>query len=194
VTVSTTAAAPELVAYIVQNGDGHGDGHSDIDVDGLRTYLANELPLHMVPSWYIALRELPLTPSGKLDRAMLPAPDRDADRTHLPPQTETERMLAEIWHKLLNVPVDAIGTHDSFFALGGSSLQATQLISRIRDRSGVTIGPRQLFTSPVLHQLGALVDEARDERLTDEEVAAIAAEVESLSEEELDRLLGTLEP
>ncbi|MFL6138093.1 MAG: non-ribosomal peptide synthetase [Frankiaceae bacterium] len=184
--LSTTGPAPELVAYVVPSGE--------LDEGALRAHLANELPLHMVPSWYVTLSELPLTPSGKLDQASLPEPRRETESLHQPPRTATEHALAEIWHKLLNVPLERIGGLDSFFALGGSSLQATQLVSRIRDAFLVEIHPRQLFTSPALHQLAAVVDEAQEAQVSEEDVAELAAEVAALSEEELDRLLGSLDP
>ncbi|MFL6138092.1 MAG: amino acid adenylation domain-containing protein [Frankiaceae bacterium] len=181
----TTGPAPELVAYVVPSGE--------LDESALRAHLATELPLHMIPSSYVALSELPLMPSGKLDHARLPEPQRTAPSRHEPPRTETEQALAEIWQGLLDVPLERIGALDSFFALGGSSLQATQLASRIRDAFLVEVHPRHLFIGPALHQLAAVVDEARAVLVSEEYVAEMA-EVAALSEEEVHRLLGSLDP
>ncbi|MFL6138091.1 MAG: non-ribosomal peptide synthetase [Frankiaceae bacterium] len=185
VAVSAAGPAPELVAYVVPSGE--------LDESALRAHLANQLPLHMVPSWFVTLSELPLTSSGKLDQARLPEPRREPESLHQPPRTGTEQALAGICHALLGVPLQRIGAHDTFFALGGSSLQATQLISRVREAFFVEIHPRQLFTTPALHQLAVLIDEARAVQSSEEDVAEMA-EVAALSEDELDRLLSSLDP
>ncbi|MEV0396635.1 amino acid adenylation domain-containing protein, partial [Polymorphospora rubra] len=141
-----------LAAYVVP-----GAGQEVRDGE-LRGYLANRLPLHMVPATVVPMTELPLTSSGKVDEARLPVPEPVGDGRDAPPETDTERRLAQIWQGLLDVDAGSVGVHDSFFNLGGNSLQATQLISRIRDGFGVSVDPRQLFVHPTLEQLGKLVD------------------------------------
>ncbi|MGP3983818.1 non-ribosomal peptide synthetase [Streptomyces sp. KR80] len=159
----------------------------DPDVEALRTRLMDRLPQHMVPAQLIAIDALPLTPSGKLDHAKLPEPREGAARTHVPPGSATERELAKIWHGLLDAPLDTIGGYDGFFDLGGNSLQATRLISRIRDTFGIDLEPRLLFVHPVLRDLAARIDEELAAAAVDED---LEAEIAGLSEEELDRLLG----
>ncbi|MEV7227972.1 amino acid adenylation domain-containing protein [Polymorphospora sp. NPDC051019] len=159
----------------------------DVDLDEVRRFLSDRLPLHMVPSALLTLTELPLSPTGKVDHRRLPDPT--PDRTGFAePATDTQRRLADVWRTLLGV--ERIGAVDSFFGLGGNSLQATQLISRIRDRFEVTLEARQIFTHPTLEQLAAQIDEAAQPRLDAAELDALEAEIAGLSEEEIDKLLG----
>ncbi|HEX2195978.1 MAG TPA: amino acid adenylation domain-containing protein, partial [Actinomycetota bacterium] len=155
---AAVAASPDasggarLVAYLV--------GDAIPAVPELRDFLRGVLPSHMVPSVYVSLDELPLTPAGKLDRAALPAPD--AERPDLggeydEPGTETEKVLAEIWAEVLGL--ERVGRTDDFFDLGGHSLLGTQLVSRIRNRFEVEIPLRALFERPTVGGLAAVLDE-----------------------------------
>jgi amino acid adenylation domain-containing protein len=185
VVVNTAAAGgPRLDAYLVPRSP------AGFDEAALRGHLSEQLPLHMIPGTFTVLDALPLNTSGKLDTGRLPEPASPADAPHTPPATGTQRTLAGIWRQLLDVELDRIGQYDSFFALGGSSLQATRLISRIRDAFYVTIDARQLFTRPLLHQLAALVDETLRADLDEGELAGLEGEIADLSEEEIDRLLA----
>ncbi|MGC4792029.1 amino acid adenylation domain-containing protein [Micromonospora sp. DT178] len=146
----------ELVAYVVPAGGAR------IDPDSLRDALADRLPAAMVPSTVISLETLPLTANGKLDRAALPAPDGPrpgADRSYLPPATDTERVVAGIWAELLGV--ERIGRDDNFFTLGGHSMLAIRGVLRVRRALDVELTVGQLFTAPTVAALAALVDEAR---------------------------------
>jgi aryl carrier-like protein len=113
----------------------------------------------MVPSRFIALERLPQLPNGKLDRralmiaaaAVTPSP-RDRRR----PATEGEQAIAAIWAELLDVPVDDIGLNDNFFAVGGDSMLAIQLVERMR-RQGLHIEARALFGAPTLASIAAAV-------------------------------------
>jgi hypothetical protein len=91
--------------------------------------LAERLPAYMVPAQLIHLAQMPLGPSGKVDRKALPAPVWQ-QREHVEPQTELQQQVAAIWREVLNLP--QVGLHDDFFALGGHSLLATQIVSRSR--------------------------------------------------------------
>ncbi|MBF6055962.1 amino acid adenylation domain-containing protein, partial [Streptomyces eurocidicus] len=146
--------AARLIGYVVPTAAGAPDP------DGIRAALTDRLPLHMIPSQVIVIDALPLTPSGKLDQARLPAPRTAAEARNEPPRTATERALAGIWHTLLDVPLESIGALDGFFDLGGNSLHATRLTSRIRDTFHVSLAPRVLFTHSVLRDLAARVDQA----------------------------------
>ncbi|WP_316520109.1 non-ribosomal peptide synthetase [Kitasatospora brasiliensis] len=158
-----------------------------LDGARVRSVVLDRLPLHMVPSQVVVLEALPLTANGKVDQARLPEPVARAREAYAAPVTGTECGLARIWHELLDVPVERISVHDSFFDLGGNSLQATRLLSRIRDLFQLALEPRLLFTLPVLQELATRIDdELRSEDMDDE----LAAEIAGLSEEELDRLLG----
>jgi len=180
----TAPAGPRLDAYLV------AEPGATVDPGSLPGRLAEHVPLHMIPASFTVVDSLPLNANGKLDRARLPEPVVATELTRVPPATETERMIAGIWQGLLNVELDRIGQHDSFFQLGGSSLQATQLLSRIRDAFYLTLQPRQLFTHSTLRQLATLVDDTLRDSFEESELAALQAEIADLSEEEIDRLLA----
>jgi hypothetical protein len=104
----------------------------------LRDFLTKKLPDYMMPSAFVVLEKLPLTPSGKVDRRALPAPDKSRpvlDVELVAPRTPTEEILAAIWMEVLSL--NEVGVLDNFFMLGGDSIQATQVISRARDTFGI---------------------------------------------------------
>ena len=146
-----------LVGYVaLQPGEGAGEAE-------LRAWLSRDLPDYMVPAAWVFLDVLPLTPNGKVDRAALPAPERVED-AYVAPRTETEAALAEIFAEVLGLP--KVGVEDDFFALGGHSLTATQVLSRVRSRLEVDLPPRALFDHPTA---AALAREAGSSRETDGE-------------------------
>jgi acyl carrier protein len=113
----------------------------------------------MVPAAFIALPALPLTAHGKVDRKALPAPDlaRIAQRkAPVLPRTAAEKTLARIWGAVLGV--DSIGIDDNFFDLGGDSLMAARLMSRIRTASGIDLPLRNLFERPTVSAMAEAVD------------------------------------
>ena len=125
----------------------------------LRGFLQEKLPDYMMPSAFVVLDELPLTPSGKVDRRALPTPDKSRpllDVELVAPRTPTEEILAGIWTEVLNL--DEVGVLDNFFMLGGDSIQATQLISRVRDTFKIELSLHRLFESPTVAEFGAIVD------------------------------------
>ena len=100
----------------------------------LRNFLKEKLPEYSIPSAFVLLEALPLTPSGKVDRRGLPAPDssqRNREQTDIAPRTPVEEVIAGIWTQVLKS--DRISVDDNFFEQGGHSLLATQLISRLRN-------------------------------------------------------------
>src|SRR6185369_7062304 len=135
-----------LVAYVV----------GDVDAGILREHLRRELPEYMVPAALVPLERLPLTPTGKLDRKALPAPEGDAYArgSYEAPVGEVETALAEIWAEVLGL--ERVGRWDHFFELGGHSLLAIKLIERMR-RVGLHADVRALFTTPVLAELAQSV-------------------------------------
>jgi amino acid adenylation domain-containing protein len=123
----------------------------------LRDFLSKTLPAYMIPSHFIGLEKIPLTPNGKIDRQALPTPNATIPSTDIElPVTSTEKMLAQIWEKLLKYT--AIARTDNFFNLGGHSLLATQLIARIRDTFKVELPLRQVFEFPTLDRLAIYLD------------------------------------
>ncbi|MFJ1551977.1 amino acid adenylation domain-containing protein, partial [Streptomyces sp. NPDC088246] len=158
VTASGAGAERRLVAYLVPDGLEEGVP----PVGELRAFLAGRLPEYMVPSVFVELSELPLTANGKLDHAALPAPDSVLhDQTgFVAPRTEVERILAEVWAQVLGT--DEIGAEGNFFELGGQSLLATQVISRVREVFGVEVPLSALFDEPTVRQLSVVIEGAGD--------------------------------
>nr|WP_304984929.1 non-ribosomal peptide synthetase [Corallococcus sp. CA047B] len=139
-----------LVAYVTP----------EQDTAPLREHLRNHLPAYMVPTAFVALPVLPLTPNAKVDRKALPAPEVShlAASPYEAPATPTEERLAALWAELLRVPT--VGRHDNFFALGGHSLLATQVVARVRARFGVELPVRALFESPTVAALARRLPDA----------------------------------
>ncbi len=146
-----------LVAYVVAAGADDGPTPTPCD---LRAFLKERLPAYMLPAAFVLLASLPLTPSGKLDRNALPAPEgRPSGPDFVAPRTATETRVAGIWSGLLGV--ERVGVHDDFFELGGHSLLAMQVIARLRDAFGVALPLRVLFESPNVAELAGHVDAQR---------------------------------
>jgi len=117
----------------------------------LRNFLKEKLPDYMMLSAFVLLDKLPLTPSGKVDRRALPAPDKSRpvlDVELVAPRTPTEEILAGIWTEVLSL--NEVGVLDNFFMLGGDSIGATQLISRVRDTFQIELSLHRLFESPTI--------------------------------------------
>ncbi|MEY9095024.1 amino acid adenylation domain-containing protein [Paenibacillus sp. RC84] len=151
-----------LCAYVVMqnaaNAEPDGAAPSGRLTGQLREYLGDKLPSYMVPAFMVVLDAIPLTPTGKIDRRALPKPGpADAGKRELVPlSTDTERKLAEIWKELLGT--DAISAKDSFFDLGGHSLKAAGMVSRIAERFGIQMPLRDIFMNPTLEGLAAHLD------------------------------------
>ncbi|HEX6864306.1 MAG TPA: amino acid adenylation domain-containing protein, partial [Thermoanaerobaculia bacterium] len=147
-----------LVGYVaLQPGEAAAEAE-------LRAFLSRDLPDYMVPAAWVFLDALPLTPNGKVDRAALPAPEI-AEDAYVAPRTETEAAVAGIFAEVLGLA--KAGARDDFFALGGHSLSATQVLSRLRSRLGVDLPPRALFDHPTVAALaramGPAVETAGEE-------------------------------
>jgi amino acid adenylation domain-containing protein len=145
-----------LVAYYVPAGGAEASTPRE-----LRDHLARTLPEHMLPAAYVALGELPLSASGKVDRTALPEPgpgDRASAGEHAAPRTGTETALAAIWREVLGVP--RVGLTDDFFHLGGHSLLAAGIFSRVAGAFGVEMPVASLFTARTLGAFAAEVERA----------------------------------
>ncbi|WP_316187407.1 non-ribosomal peptide synthetase [Bradyrhizobium sp. SZCCHNRI2014] len=135
-----------LVAYVV--------GAEEIapEANVLRAHLKRILPEYMVPSGFVALKSMPLTPSGKVDRGGLPAPEgRPEIAEYKPPRTPTEEVLAGLWCEVLKL--DRVGVYDNFFELGGHSLVATRMMARLREAFQVELPLRVLIEGPTIAEL-----------------------------------------
>jgi len=143
VVIKKNISDQRLVAYVVLKKG------MPSQVKILRKYLEEKLPDYMVPNLFLILDELPLTSSGKIDRAALPEPDNKRptiDTAYVSPHNKLEQHLASIWCELLNI--DRVGINDKFFELGGTSILAAQFISRIREELGENIYIVSIFESP----------------------------------------------
>ncbi|MEU6672495.1 amino acid adenylation domain-containing protein, partial [Streptomyces sp. NPDC046727] len=153
-----------LVAYVVP-----AVGQDGLEGADIRRYVASVLPEFMVPAAVVTLPELPLTAHRKIDRRALPAPDyTDAQRAR-GPRDAREESLCAIFAEVLGA--ERVGIDDSFFDLGGHSLHATRVISRIRAVFGVEVPPRALFEAPTVAQLNARMTGAQDARAALEPVS-----------------------
>ncbi|MEP6491990.1 MAG: amino acid adenylation domain-containing protein [bacterium] len=127
------------------------DPASGVSVSDLKEHLARSLPANMIPAALVLRESLPLTPTGKIDRRALPSARNlgfENRKEFVAPRNPIEQMLADVWSEVLDV--DSIGVHDDFFALGGHSLNATQVISRLRAVTGADLSLRSLFSAPTI--------------------------------------------
>jgi amino acid adenylation domain-containing protein len=180
-----TPGDKRLVAYIV-TAQAEAPPASD-----LREFLRHRLPDYTIPSSFVFLEALPLTPNGKVDRRALPAPDQsrpDLKEAFVAPRTEAEKVIAGIWSEVLKL--DKVGIHDNFFNLGGHSLLATQVVSRVRKAFDVDVPLRAIFETPTLLGLAVQVAQTRAKKVPAEAMESMLADLESLSEEETERLLA----
>jgi acyl carrier protein len=156
----------------------------------LRVFLKKNLPDYMVPSAFVMLDTIPLTPNGKLDRKALPEPDKlrpQLDTWYAAPTNPTEEQLAEIWSQVLSL--DRVGVHDNFFDLGGHSLAATRVVSRVIKQFQLEVPLQSLFQSPTVAEMAAVIAEHQGKKLDKKELNRILTEMESLSEAEASRLV-----
>ncbi|MGG1642432.1 non-ribosomal peptide synthase/polyketide synthase [Paenibacillus sp. NRS-1782] len=132
---------------------------TDLSPSELRSQLAVELPAYMIPSYFVRLEQMPLTPNGKLDRRALPAPEGSVQSSedYLAPRTAAEVQLALIWQDILGVA--RVGIRDNFFEIGGHSLRATLLVSRIQKELGCSLSLREVFQWPTVESMARLVKE-----------------------------------
>jgi thioesterase domain-containing protein/acyl carrier protein len=129
----------------------------------LRAFLAEVLPVHMIPSAFVVLDSLPLNANGKVDRAALPAPEGHevGARGTTPPRDEIEQRMVEIWREVLEVE-EPIGIEDDFFDLGGHSLIAVRLFAEIENMFGKRLPLALLFQGATVEDLAAAVRDERD--------------------------------
>ena len=150
----------ELVAYAALHDSARATPPNSSQ---LRRFLLDRLPQYMVPAWFVVLHDVPLTPSGKVDRRRLPAPvgsRPELEAVYMAPRTPLEQSLVRLWGDVLGVK--QIGVHDNFFHIGGHSILGTQLVSRIRDAFHVDLPLRSLFEAPTIKELSLHVQREID--------------------------------
>ncbi|HLP46163.1 MAG TPA: amino acid adenylation domain-containing protein, partial [Candidatus Kapabacteria bacterium] len=147
-----------LCAYIVSD--------KEYKISELREFLAKELPDYMMPAHFIPMEQLPLTPGGKTDRRALPLPEIGLNTgAFIAPRNWVEIKLQEIWQAVLKSP-GVIGITDDFFQLGGHSLRATALASRIQKELNVSVPLTEIFKRPTIKRLAEYIDITKKEIYT----------------------------
>jgi amino acid adenylation domain-containing protein len=147
-------------AVVVARGErliGYIEASQRPPAEELRTFLSRSLPDYMVPSSYVFLDALPLSPNGKVDRHALPEPIRERPplMAFTPPRGPLESWIAQLWSETLEL--DRVGAHDKFFELGGTSLQAAAIINRVQERLGEFIYIIALFNAPTVAEFATLL-------------------------------------
>jgi thioesterase domain-containing protein len=150
------AGEKRLVAYVVPERESkessNGSGRVELQMSELREHLLGKLPEYMVPTAYVQLKRIPLTPNGKLDRKSLPEPDKDIrEQEYVGPRNATEETLCRLWQEVLRR--ERVGIHDNFFNIGGHSLLAVQVISRIRQAFTAEMPLSVLFAAPTVARM-----------------------------------------
>lgn len=143
----------EINVYIVSD--------DEVDTDLLRKYLQKHLPDYMIPSAFIQVDDIPLTPNGKINMAALPAPGLAKANNYVPPANAEEEALASICAEILGKSRDVISLRDNFLAIGGHSIKAMQLISRIQKKLNIRLKLADVFENPVLTDLAAVIARAK---------------------------------
>ncbi len=151
IAAESDVGAKRLVAYVV----------GKTKTSEIKEHLQQKLPPYMIPSAFVFLPGIPLTPNGKLDSKALPRPETTSDHAYVAPRTPTQEILAGIWCQILRL--DRIGIHDNFFELGGHSLLATQVMSRVAKTFHVQISLHGLFEAPTIAQLALCVERAHNQ-------------------------------
>jgi acyl-coenzyme A synthetase/AMP-(fatty) acid ligase/acyl carrier protein len=172
-------AGVRLVAYVASAKP------PGLTITTLRDALAATLPDHMIPSAFVFLDALPLTPNGKVDRRSLPAPERLRPNLDVPfavARTPIEEELVRIWAEVLDL--EQIGVHDPFLDLGGNSLLATSVISRVLTAFQVELPLRTLFESPTVADMALAINQAMIDRLDPGEMEHLQGELRRFSKEE----------
>jgi acyl carrier protein len=141
-----------LVAYVVINDPA-------VTTQSLREFVKQQVPNYMVPDYWLILENLPLTSNGKIDRRALPLPNPELNRSvdYVAPDNPTQKAIATIFGQALKL--EKVGIYDNFFEIGGNSLQATQVMSRLRESFSLELPLRRLFERPTVADLALAVIE-----------------------------------
>jgi amino acid adenylation domain-containing protein len=153
-----TLGNKRLIAYVVVQQQ------QQLKTGELREFLKKRIPDYMVPSAFVLMEAIPLTPNGKINSQALPSPEwgaLDLESAFVPPRTPVEEVIAKIWSELLGV--EQIGVHDNFFDLGGHSLLVTQMLSRICNAFQVSLPMHKLFEHPTVGELALLIQQSESQ-------------------------------
>src|SRR5579859_4668805 len=151
-----TPGAPLLIAYIVVTRQ------APAFLETLRRHLQQTLPSYMIPAFFVPLEKLPRSSTGKVDPRLLPAPQQQLAGldTYIAPRTPMEEILAAIWSEVLHR--ERVGRLDHFFKLGGHSLQATQVVARLRETLQIELPVRAIYDAPTVASLSTRIEQERE--------------------------------
>jgi len=176
----------KLVAYVVAARDAERATPGE-----LRQFLSGKLPAYMMPASFTLIDAIPLMPNGKTDRRALlnlaQFPDPSASEKFEGPRSPLEESIAEVWATVLKI--EHPGIHENFFELGGHSLMAAKLISNLRRQLHVELNLIDVFQSPTIAKLSALIYERQTASEADDELSLLLAEIVNLSDEEAQQRL-----
>ena len=182
---ASSSSGHQLAAYVVPTA------HPAPTIRQMRESLSRIFPDYKIPSYYVFLDSLPLLPGGKVDRRALPELGSGRPELEVPfvaPRTPSEESLAEIWKEVLGL--DQVGIHDNFLELGGDSLLAGQVISRVIKTFRVELPLRLLFEAPTVADMAVVIVQHQAKKAEQEDIERLLAELEGISGEEAQRLLG----
>ncbi|MBT7408150.1 MAG: amino acid adenylation domain-containing protein, partial [Methylococcales bacterium] len=158
--VWNSVSGKQLVAYVIVN--------DALQMTELRDWLKQQLPEYMIPKHILEIAEIPLTANGKVDRNRLPEPQIDGQNQtnqYVAAGNSTEQWLVEVCEQLLNI--EKIGIHDNFMEAGGSSLEATRLVTRVRQNFEIELSLRAFFEAPTIHQLSTKIHQSLHTNIPD---------------------------
>ena len=185
ITIEDPGFEPRLVAYLVPSEK------PTPKIDTIRHYLSKCLPAHMIPTAFIMLDAIPLDSFGKVDRGALQKPGQarpDLTEPYIDPQNHLQFRLKQIWEEVLQVR--PIGINDNFFDLGGDSLLATQVISRVINTFRVNVPLRSLFQAATVADMAVVIVHKQVEKAESKEIERLLTELDALSDEEAERIIN----
>ncbi|MCP5052013.1 MAG: AMP-binding protein, partial [bacterium] len=150
-----TTIGDALAAYIVSS--------RQMELPELRDHITQQLPDYMVPQYFVPIDSIPITPQGKLDRRALPTPEIKAGEDYIAPSGHEEETLVEIWSEVLDIDKSAIGVDTNFFDLGGHSLRATVVLSRVHKALEINVPLGEMFKTPTIKGLVNYIKQAGKE-------------------------------
>jgi acyl carrier protein len=136
----------------------------------MRNYLVDILPDYMIPTYFVSMDKLPINANGKIDRKALPLPQYDRDNNYVAPANEIERKLVAIWSDVLAIPNERISTNASFFDIGGHSLNATIVLSRITKEFNIKISFVELLRTPTIQNTAMIIFQFSNAECISEEI------------------------
>ena len=171
-----------LAAYIVLHPSFTSTDSLVSAGEQLRDYLSSSLPDYMIPSYFVTMDKIPLTANGKVDRNALPEPGggEGSGQEYAPPGNEVETKLVEIWSELLGIKKDIISINADFFRLGGHSLKAAAMMTRIQESFDIKLDLVEIFSNPTVRKTASLIKATQLVKVKKQEMAGVNQEIEEL--------------